>query len=105
ACANVDPELFFPDPGQAPQAAAAKAICAGCTVRGPCLEAAVHGPQARDDPIGIFAGTTASDRVRLRSRASMAQGTRFLRDRTAAELALMLAREVSIDRAARQRGV
>jgi WhiB family transcriptional regulator, redox-sensing transcriptional regulator len=105
ACANVDPELFFPDPGQAPQAAAAKAICAGCTVRGPCLEAALQGPQARDDHTGIFAGTTASDRVRLRSRASMAQGTRFLRDRTAAELALVLANQVSIDRAARQLGV
>jgi hypothetical protein len=34
ACATVDPELFFPEPGQAPQAAAAKATCAGCGVRG-----------------------------------------------------------------------
>jgi hypothetical protein len=105
ACANVDPELFFPDPGQAPQAAAAKAICAGCTVRGPCLEAALQGSQARDDHSGIFAGTTASDRVRLRGRAAMAQGTRFLRDRTAAAQALALANQVSIDRAARQLGV
>jgi WhiB family transcriptional regulator, redox-sensing transcriptional regulator len=105
ACAEVDPELFFPEPGQAPQAAAAKAICAGCGVRGPCLEAALHGPQARDDHTGIFAGTTASDRVRLRGRASMAEGTRFLQDRTAAEQALALANQVSIDRAARQLGV
>jgi WhiB family transcriptional regulator, redox-sensing transcriptional regulator len=105
ACATVDPELFFPDPGQAPQAAAAKALCAGCTVRGPCLEAALHGPQARDDHSGIFAGTTASDRVRLRGRASMAQGTRFLQDRATAAQALELANQVSIDRAARQLGV
>jgi WhiB family transcriptional regulator, redox-sensing transcriptional regulator len=105
ACATVDPELFFPDPGQAPQTAAAKAICAGCAVRGPCLEAALHGPQARDDNTGIFAGTTASDRVRLRGRASMAQGTRFLQDGTAAGQALALANQVSIDRAARQLGV
>src|SRR4029450_12849918 len=105
ACAEVDPELFFPESGQAPQVAAAKAVCAGCAVRGPCLEAALHGPQARDDHAGIFAGTTASDRVRLRGRASMAQGTRFLQDRTAAEAALMLASEVSIDRAAGQLGV
>jgi WhiB family redox-sensing transcriptional regulator len=105
ACATVDPELFFPQPGQAPQTAAAKAICAGCTVRGPCLEAALHGPQAHDDHTGIFAGTTASDRVHLRGRASMAQGTRFLQDRVAAEQALALANEVSIDRAARQLGV
>ena len=105
ACATVDPELYFPDPGQAPQAAAAKAVCAGCTVRGPCLEAALHGPQAHQDHSGIFAGTTASERVALRGRASMAQGTRFLQDRAAAAQALELANQVSIDRAARQLGV
>jgi WhiB family transcriptional regulator, redox-sensing transcriptional regulator len=105
ACREVDPELFFPDSGQVPQVAAAKAVCAGCGVRGPCLEAALHGPQARDDHSGIFAGTTASDRVRLRGRASMAEGTRFLQDRTAAAQALDLANEVSIDRAARHLGV
>jgi WhiB family transcriptional regulator, redox-sensing transcriptional regulator len=105
ACATVDPELFFPEPGQAPQAAAAKAICAGCAVRGPCLEAALHGPQAHQDHAGIFAGTTASDRVGLRGRTSMGQGTRFLQDRAAAEQALALANQVSIDRAARQLSV
>jgi WhiB family transcriptional regulator, redox-sensing transcriptional regulator len=105
ACAQVDPELFFPEPGQAPQATAAKQVCAGCTVRGPCLETALHGPQAHQDHAGIFAGTTPSDRVRLRGRASMAQGTRFLQDRAAAEQALALANQVSIDRAARQLGV
>jgi WhiB family transcriptional regulator, redox-sensing transcriptional regulator len=105
ACATVDPELFFPEPGQAPQATAAKAVCAGCAVRGPCLEQAMHGPQAHQDHAGIFAGTTPSDRVRLRARASMAQGTRFLQDPTAAEHALALANQVSIDRAARQLGV
>jgi Transcription factor WhiB len=80
-------------------------VCAGCAVRGPCLEAALHGPQAHDDHAGIFAGTTASDRVRLRGRTSMAQGTRFLQDRAAADQALALANQVSIDRAARQLGV
>jgi WhiB family transcriptional regulator, redox-sensing transcriptional regulator len=105
ACATVDSELFFPDPGQAPQVAAAKAICAGCTVRGPCLEAALHGPQAHHDHSGIFAGTTARERVALRNRASMAQGTRFLRDPAAAAQALALANQVSIDQAARQLGV
>jgi hypothetical protein len=105
ACADVDPELFFPEPGQVPQAAAAKQVCAGCAVRGPCLEAALHGPQARDDHSGIFAGTTARQRVALRGRASYAQGSRFLQDRAAAEQALALANEVSIDRAAHQLGV
>jgi WhiB family transcriptional regulator, redox-sensing transcriptional regulator len=105
ACADVDPELFFPETGQVPQAAAAKAVCAGCAVRGPCLQAALHGPQARDDHTGIFAGTTAKERVRLRGRGSYAEGTRFVHDRPAAEEALALANEKSIDRAARELGV
>jgi WhiB family transcriptional regulator, redox-sensing transcriptional regulator len=105
ACADVDPELFFPETGQVPQVAQAKAVCAGCVVRGPCLEAALHGPQARDDHSGIFAGTTARERVALRGRASYAQGSRFLQDRAAAEAALELANQVSIDRAARELGV
>jgi WhiB family transcriptional regulator, redox-sensing transcriptional regulator len=105
ACADMDPELFFPEPGQVPQAAAAKQTCAGCAVRGPCLQAALHGPQARDDHTGIFAGTTAKERVALRGRASMAEGTQFVHDRTAAEEALKLANKVSIDRAARELGV
>jgi hypothetical protein len=97
--------LFFPETGQVPQAAAAKEVCAGCAVRGPCLEAALHGPQARDDHTGIFAGTTARQRVALRGSASYAEGTRFVHDRTAAEEALALANEKSIDRAARELGV
>jgi WhiB family redox-sensing transcriptional regulator len=105
ACRDTDPELFFPEPGQVPQAAQAKAVCAGCAVRGPCLQAALHGPQARDDHSGIFAGTTARQRVALRGRASMAQGTRFAHDRTAAEEALALANHKSIDQAARELGV
>jgi WhiB family redox-sensing transcriptional regulator len=105
ACAEVDPELFFPETGQVPQAAQAKAVCAGCAVRGPCLEAALHGPQARDDHTGIFAGTTARQRVALRGRASYAEGTRFVHDRTAAEEALALANQKSIDQAARELGV
>jgi WhiB family redox-sensing transcriptional regulator len=105
ACADVDPELFFPEPGQVPQAAQAKEVCAGCAVRGPCLEAALHGPQARDDHTGIFAGTTARQRVALRGRPPMALGTRFVHDRTAAEAALALANQKSIDQAARDLGV
>jgi hypothetical protein len=65
----------------------------------------LHGLQARDDHAGIFAGTTARERVALRGRASYAQGTRFLQDRAAAEAALELANQMSIDRAARELGV
>jgi len=105
ACRDADPELFFPEPGQLPQAAKAKEVCAGCAVRGPCLDTALRGPLARDDQHGIFAGTTARDRTRLRGRPAMAEGTRFLTDRAAAEQALALANQVSIDRAARELGV
>jgi WhiB family redox-sensing transcriptional regulator len=105
ACRDADPELFFPDPGQLPQTARAKEVCAGCAVRGPCLDTALHGPLARDDHQGIFAGTTARDRTRLRGRPSMAEGTRFLGDQAAAEQAWALANRVSIDRAARELGV
>jgi DNA-binding transcriptional MerR regulator len=65
----------------------------------------VARPQARDDHGGTFAGTTARERVALRGRASTAEGTRFVHDRTAAEEALALANEQSIDRAARELGV
>jgi WhiB family redox-sensing transcriptional regulator len=105
ACRDADPELFFPEPGQLPQTARAKEVCAGCAVRGPCLDNALHGPLARDDRHGIFAGTTARDRTRLRGRPAMAEGTRFLKDRAAAEEALALANQVSLDRAARELGV
>jgi WhiB family redox-sensing transcriptional regulator len=105
ACRDADPELFFPEPGQLPQTARAKEVCAGCAVRGPCLDNALHGPLARDDHHGIFAGATARDRTWLRGRPAMAEGTRFLHDRAAAEEALALANQVSIDRAARDLGV
>ena len=105
ACREADPELFFPEPGQLPQVAAAKEVCAGCKVRGPCLDSALHGPLRRDDQHGIFAGTTAHDRTRLRGRPAMAEGTRFLNDRDAAEQAFALANQVSIDQAARDLGV
>jgi WhiB family redox-sensing transcriptional regulator len=105
ACRDADPELFFPEPGQLPQTAKAKEVCADCKVRGPCLDTALHGPLARDDHDGIFAGTTARDRRKLRGRPAMAQGTRFLHDRAAAEQAWALANQVSIDRAARDLGV
>jgi transcription factor WhiB/Homeodomain-like domain-containing protein len=54
ACAEVDPELWFPDRGQGYRAAgaAAKRICAGCPVRAQCLAFALAaGPE-----FGIWAG-------------------------------------------------
>jgi WhiB family transcriptional regulator, redox-sensing transcriptional regulator len=108
ACRDADAELFFPDErsgGHTHQVARARGLCAGCQVRQPCLDLALHGPQAHNDRYGIFAGTTARQRSTLRGRPPMSQGTRFLQDRAAAEEALALANRVSIDRAAQQLGV
>jgi WhiB family transcriptional regulator, redox-sensing transcriptional regulator len=102
ACRDADPELFFPEQGQLPQTAKAKEVCAGCAVRGPCLQAALR---RGDDRYGIVAGTTPRERVALRGRPSMAEGTRFLHDRAAAEQAWQLADRRSVDRASRELGV
>jgi WhiB family transcriptional regulator, redox-sensing transcriptional regulator len=48
ACHDTDPELFFPVGNAGPalhQVARAKQICAGCTVRTPCLEWALASGQ------------------------------------------------------------
>lgn len=63
ACAEtqVDPELFFPD-GPKDGTVAAKAVCARCPVRGPCLEFALK----HDVEYGVFGGVGARGRRRLR---------------------------------------
>ena len=59
ACRDADPELFFPpERGGEAQAGKAKAICAGCPVRTPCLEYAVrHGER-----FGVWGGTAEGER-------------------------------------------
>lgn len=60
-CAEVgDDDLWFPPKGGSTRTA--KAICARCPVREPCLEYAL----ANDDHFGIFGGTTERDRRRIR---------------------------------------
>lgn len=39
-CKGLDPDLFFPEPGD--NAAAAKQVCAGCVVREDCFAYAVE---------------------------------------------------------------
>ncbi len=107
ACAApaVDPEVFFPEPGQAWKATKARAVCSGCTVRDACLHEALTGPQAHgDDAHGIFAGTSHEDRRRLRGRQPITP-TPFYQDRQQATDALELARQVGTVRAAVQLGV
>ena len=60
ACAEVDPELFFPDSGENPRAA--KAICAGCPVAAQCLDYAIRTNQTH----GIWAGKAIHQVNRMR---------------------------------------
>jgi hypothetical protein len=61
SCRNQDPELFFPTATTGPayevQVAAAKAVCAGCPVRGACLTEALSSI-----PEGIAGGLTEQER-------------------------------------------
>lgn len=58
-CLGADPDLFYPASEEA--AAAAKAICAVCPVREPCLE---HAITAREKQ-GVWGGLTERERRRL----------------------------------------
>ncbi len=63
-CRDHDPDLFFPlpGPGMAPAMAAAKSICAMCPVVGECLDYAM----AEVEIIGVWGGTSARERVKMR---------------------------------------
>ncbi len=65
---GVDPELFFPAPGERGKVALAKRICSGCPVRGACLADALEGPASGD--YGIRGGTTREERRWPRRRAA-----------------------------------
>jgi WhiB family redox-sensing transcriptional regulator len=60
-CAQVDPELWFPEKGQTSQALTAKRICRRCPVRADCLAAALE-QHAQD---GIWGGLTYYERLDL----------------------------------------
>jgi WhiB family redox-sensing transcriptional regulator len=73
ACANVDPELFFPqemDIGDSKivskygNLAAAKEICSTCPLKAPCLEYAINNSE-----IGVWGGTTEHQRDDIRKVA------------------------------------
>lgn len=57
ACAGVDPNTFFPEPGGNTTAARAKAICDNCPVRAACLQWAKAEKEE-----GIWGGTTQEER-------------------------------------------
>jgi WhiB family redox-sensing transcriptional regulator len=65
ACHGADPEIFFPVSGKGlsrPQIDRARGICAGCQVRGECLDYAMTSGEMH----GIWGGTTPEDRTRAR---------------------------------------
>jgi WhiB family redox-sensing transcriptional regulator len=59
ACRGIEADVFYP--GTEEEAEAAKAICAHCLVRQPCLEYAL-AVRERD---GVWGGTTEKERRRL----------------------------------------
>jgi WhiB family redox-sensing transcriptional regulator len=59
-CAQVDPELFYPDAGRS--TAAAKRVCMGCPARRACLDYAL----AHGENTGIWGGTTPDQRKAMR---------------------------------------
>ena len=59
-CAEVDPEIFFPERGGSSKAA--RAVCAQCEVRDKCLEYALNNKEQ----FGIWGGTSERERRRLR---------------------------------------
>ncbi len=63
-CANSDPALFFPepgDPGNAVKTNAAKRICRDCPVKALCLRWAFE----TEDRFAVLGGTTPYQRTRM----------------------------------------
>lgn len=80
ACKGMDPSLFFIERGD--DARPAKAVCAECPVREPCLEEAMAQPER----LGVWGGL--SERERRGMRRGRAQVTAELRARREQVMAL-----------------
>ncbi|MDQ5874066.1 MAG: WhiB family transcriptional regulator [Actinomycetota bacterium] len=64
ACVDApDPDIFFPGSGESDEPA--KAICAGCPVREPCLRWALEHEEH-----GTWVGLSPSERKRLKKGAA-----------------------------------
>ncbi|MET9923444.1 MULTISPECIES: WhiB family transcriptional regulator [unclassified Streptomyces] len=66
-CAQVDPGLFFPRPGDHASSRAAKTICFDCPVQRACLTEALalEGGADKTHRYGIRGGTTPRERANL----------------------------------------
>lgn len=72
-CAQTDPEAFFPDGGGNPRAAIA--VCGGCEFRRPCLDYALATTVSGYPVAGVWGGTTAVERRRLREAVGLGRAT------------------------------
>jgi WhiB family redox-sensing transcriptional regulator len=63
-CRGVDPEVFYPVSDDEEAADEARAICALCPVREPCLEYALTVREKE----GVWGGTTERERRRILRR-------------------------------------
>jgi WhiB family redox-sensing transcriptional regulator len=63
-CAQVDPEMFFPERGGSIRSA--KAICRRCPVSAECLAYALE----HHEVFGVWGGVTERERRKLRRKAS-----------------------------------
>lgn len=72
-CLNVDTEIFFPSGRGIGEERwdAARAICALCKVRKPCLELALN-VEEHDDRWGIYGGLSPIERRTLRHKRQAA---------------------------------
>ncbi len=69
ACRGTDPDVFFPSRGE--DLVVARAVCAGCPVRGECLDFAL----AHNEKFGVWGGLSERERRRVRrGRREMAHG-------------------------------
>ncbi len=68
ACRTADPDLFFPSGSRRSSSEKARAICAVCPARGACLDMALADPSLT----GVWGGTTAADRRRIRKKVRRA---------------------------------
>jgi WhiB family redox-sensing transcriptional regulator len=104
ACRDLDPEWFFPEPGEQVKAAEAKAICGSCQVRAHCLDLAVKAAGGIDADHGVFGGTLPEERSPLRGNR-FPEPSAYRQQRELAEAAHQLAGEVGLRQAARQLGI
>jgi WhiB family transcriptional regulator, redox-sensing transcriptional regulator len=104
ACRDLNPERFFPEPGEQTKAAEAKAICSGCQVRDQCRDLAVNAAGGIDADHGIFGGTLPTERSRLRGN-TFPEPSAYRQRRDLAEAAHTLANQVGLRQAAKQLGI